>query len=231
MRYVAEIPVRLGSKRVPKKNLRLICGKPMVAYAIEACKGAKKLSEIYVNSESDILQRLAEEYGVKFYLRKPELAEDHIVNDQFNYDFMCNIEMDVLVMINPVSPLVTSQDIDDAIMFFENNDFDSVISVREEKLQSFFRNQPINFSTNGLLPMTQNLDPIQLCSWTVCLWKATTFKESYKRNGYATFSGKVGLFPFDPVRSLKISTESDFKLAEMLLSVDRGNIEQPEYYV
>jgi len=230
MKYIAEIPVRLGSKRVPKKNLRLINGKPMVAYAIEACKQSKYIIEIYINSESEILKKLSKEYDVNFYKRKPELAKDDVTQDQFNYDFLCNIETENLVMVNPVSPLVLPEDIDKAIEYYENYKLDTLISIREEKLQSFYKNRPINFSTNAKLPMTQNLDPVQLCAWTVCIWNAKKFIEFYKENGFAVFVGNYGLYPFDPIRSLKISTETDFQLAELYLKSKNSIAEGVEYY-
>ena len=231
MKFVAEIPARLGSKRVKMKNLRLLNGKPMIAYAIEACKAAKLVSDIYVNTESDKLGEVAEKLGAKFYKRKPELAEDHIVSDQFNYDFMKSIDMDCLVMVNPVSPLVTSGDIDSAIQYFEENEFDSMISVKEEKLQSFYQNKSLNFDVNGLLPMTQNIDPVQLCVWTVCIWRKEIFIKSYEENGFAVFSGKIGLYPINPMHAIKISYEEDFQMAEMLIAArnNKGS-SKAEYY-
>lgn len=231
IKYIVEIPVRLGSKRVPQKNLRLINGKPMVAYAIEASKASKYINETYINSEAEIMEKLAKEYGVCFYQRKSELALDHITQDQFNYDFLCNIETENLVLVNPVSPLVLPEDIDNAIEYYEKNELDTLISVKEEKLQSFYKNEPINFSTNALLPMTQNLSPIQLAAWTVCIWNAKKFKKHYEKDGFAVFVGKYGLYPFDPIRSLKVSTEHDFKLAELYIkSRELTNDNKIKYY-
>ena len=229
-KYTAEIPVRLGSKRVHRKNLRLINGKPMVAYAIEACKQSKKIQEIFINSESTILKKLSIEYGVNFYLRKPELAKDDVTQDQFNYDFLSNVETENLVLVNPVSPLVLPEDIDNAIEYYEKNKLDTLISIREEKLQSFHKNTPINFSTNEKLPMTQNIKPIQLCAWTVCIWNAKKFIEFYKKNSFAVFVGNYGLYPFDPIRSLKVSTEVDFKLAELYIKSRNNTTQGVEYY-
>lgn len=231
MRYVAEIPVRLGSKRVPKKNLRLINGKPMVAYTIEAAKNAKLIDKVYVNSEADIMRKLCDEYGVEFYERKPELAEDHVVQDQFNYDFLCNVDTENLVLVNPVSPLVLPEDIDNAIRYFEEHQLDSLIAVKEEKLQSFYNGEALNFNTDGLLPMTQNLIPVQLCAWTVCIWNAAKFKAHYEKHNYAVFVGNYGLYPFDPIRSIKVSTEEDFILAELYIKSKLSNkTENVAYY-
>lgn len=230
MKIVAEIPVRLGSKRVPKKNLRLICGKPMVGYAVDACKEAQLLDEIYINSEADELERLASDYAVKFYRRKPELALDHIVQDEFNYDFACNVESDVLVMVNPVSPLVLPEDIDNAIRFFQKGNYDSVVSVKEEHLQSFYRNVPLNLDVNKKLPMTQDLDPVQLCCWTVCVWNTDKLRQHFAKNGFAVFVGEVGLYPFDHRRALKVSTENDFRIAEIVVEARSRDPVAPAYY-
>lgn len=217
MKYVAEIPARLGSKRVKQKNLRLINGKPMIAYAIEACKGSGKIAEVYVNTESDVIAKVGLDYGVKHYKRKPELSEDTIVSDQFNYDFLQNIDCDAVVMVNPVSPLVEAKDIDEAIAYFEANQLDTLISVKNEQLQSFYDGRSLNFNTDGLLPMTQDIQPVQVCVWTVCIWKKETFIKAYEAKGYAVFSGKYGLWAIDPIKSVKVSYEEDFLMAEQLI--------------
>ena len=87
MKIIAMIPARLGSKRVPKKNLRLIQGRPLISFAIEAAKQSGAFDEIFVNSESLIFKKIADEYGVSFYHRKEELSSDSTINDEFLHDF------------------------------------------------------------------------------------------------------------------------------------------------
>ena len=87
-KIIAMIPVRLGSKRVPNKNLRLLGNKPLVAYIIEAAKEANVFDEIFINSESDIFKEIADEYGVKFYKRPEHLSTDEATNDDFTLDIM-----------------------------------------------------------------------------------------------------------------------------------------------
>ena len=216
-KYIAEIPARLGSQRVKQKNLRLIEGEPMIAYAIKACKNASSISEVYVNTESDLIGQVALDYGVKYYKRSQELALDHIVSDQFNYDFLKKVECEAVIMVNPVSPLIEAVDIEEAINFFEINQLDTLISVKNERLQSFYQGKALNFNKDGLLPMTQNIDPVRVCVWTICIWRRESFIEAYERDGYAVFNGKYALWTIDPLKSIKISYEEDFLLAEQLL--------------
>ncbi|EOH3048760.1 acylneuraminate cytidylyltransferase [Campylobacter coli] len=230
-KYIAEIPARLGSQRVRQKNLRLIEGEPMIAYAIKACKNASSISDIYVNTESDLIGQIALDYGVKYYKRNQELALDYIVSDQFNYDFLKKIECEALVMVNPVSPLIESIDIEEAINFFETNQLDSMISVKDERLQSFYQGKALNFNKDGLLPMTQNIDPVQICVWTICIWRRESFIKAYEKNGYAVFNGKYALWPINPLKSIKISYEEDFLLAEQLLRARKfGKKSEIRYY-
>ncbi|EHK0090855.1 acylneuraminate cytidylyltransferase [Campylobacter coli] len=230
-KYIAEIPARLGSQRVRQKNLRLIEGEPMIAYAIKACKNASSISDIYVNTESDLIGQVALDYGVKYYKRNQELALDYIVSDQFNYDFLKKIECEALVMVNPVSPLIESIDIEEAINFFETNQLDSMISVKDERLQSFYQGKSLNFNKDGLLPMTQNIDPVQICVWTICIWRRESFIKAYEKNGYAVFNGKYALWPINPLKSIKISYEEDFLLAEQLLRARKfGKKSEIRYY-
>jgi len=215
-RFVIEISARMGSKRVKQKNLRVLGGKPMIQYAIEAAKQSN-VSEIYVNTESDIIGRLAEDNGVKFYKRNPELSQDAVTSDTFNYDFIKKVRCEALVMVNPVSPLITGKDIDAIIDFYQKDNYDTVITVREERLQAFCEQKPVNFNPNGILPMTQDIPPVVLCAWSICIWRAKTFVESFEKNGYAVFSGKVGFFPMDPLKCIKISTEEDFQMVNAIL--------------
>ncbi|MHC1738578.1 MAG: acylneuraminate cytidylyltransferase [Ignavibacteriaceae bacterium] len=230
MVYVAEIPVRIGSKRVAKKNLRLICGKPLVAYSIEAVKKSKLISDIYLNSESEVFRKIADEYKIKFYKRKSVLAQDRITSDDFNYDFLKSTECDALVMINSVSPLITTKDIDNAIEYFEEGKYDTLLSVKEERLQAFYHNQPINISIKEKLAMTQNIDPVYILSWAISIWRKKTFIDYYNTNGYAVFNGKLGFFKLNSINAIKISYEEDFQLAESILKSRLYNKMDIKYY-
>lgn len=234
MKIVAEIPARYGSKRVKNKNLRLMDGYPLVYYAINAAKNAKTIDEVYVNTENDQIGQIAIDNGVKYYKRNPDLAQDTVTSDQFNYDFMKNIDTDIVVMVNPVAPLITWEDIDKMVYYYLNNNLDTLIPVCEVRLHAFCEGEainfspddsvqslceakPINFDPTGPLPMTQNISPVKVCVWTVCIWNKSVFMKRFEEKGHAVFSGKVGFCSQDRYKSIKISNEEDFVLAEILM--------------
>ena len=77
-RSIAIIPARGGSKRIPKKNIKLFNGKPIIAYSIEAACKAKLFHRIIVSTDSEKIAEVAEKYGAEVpFLRPPELADDH----------------------------------------------------------------------------------------------------------------------------------------------------------
>jgi len=215
------IIAREGSKRVVRKNLRLLNGKPMVSYAIEAALNSKILQKenIFLNTECPDIAKIGREYAISIYDREPKLAEDDIVLDELTYDFAKNNPCEIVGMINPVCPLTTGQDIDLGIKQFLDDDCDSLITVREEQLQTFVNDVPVNFNIGKKIDKTQSLSPAQIVSWNFCFWKTNLFLSTFEKEGFGVFNGKLGLYPIDKIRGVKISTESDFLISEALLKL------------
>ena len=111
MKTIAMIPARLGSKRVPKKNLRLLNGRPLISYVIESAVKSDIFDEVYLNSESELFSEIADEYGALFYKRPEKFSTDLSNNDDFVTDFMKNVEGDILIQILPTSPLLSTEEI------------------------------------------------------------------------------------------------------------------------
>ncbi|MCX6984288.1 MAG: pseudaminic acid cytidylyltransferase [Lentisphaerae bacterium] len=83
MKTVAIIPARIGSKRIPKKNIRLFLGKPMISYSIEAAKESGVFDRVLVSTDSPEIASIANEYGAETpFLRPPELSGDHTTTDE-----------------------------------------------------------------------------------------------------------------------------------------------------
>ena len=81
MKIVGMIPARLGSKRIFQKNLRILGGKPLIAHIIESALATQKFDEIYINSESEIFEEIAINYGIKVNNRLAFLLADQQLGD------------------------------------------------------------------------------------------------------------------------------------------------------
>jgi len=119
-RVVALIPARGGSKRLPRKNIYPLLGKPLIAYAILACKKSKYIDRIFVSTEDGEIKKVAKKWGAKIIDRPHYLAEDHIwTQDVMKHavlDLMeQGIKFDILARIQANSPMVETEKIDEGI--------------------------------------------------------------------------------------------------------------------
>jgi CMP-N-acetylneuraminic acid synthetase len=135
-RYLAIIPARGGSRRVPGKNLRPFAGKPLLAHAIEAAQASRRVTAVVVSTDSEEIARCAARYGADPQgLRPRRLARDESPVTGALSDALAKFErahppVDAVVLLQPTSPFRTSRHIDGAIARFESSTADTVASVR-----------------------------------------------------------------------------------------------------
>lgn len=130
---VALIAARGGSKGIPRKNLISFCGKPLLVWSIESAMGAKLIESVWVTSDDDEILAVAERHGAKGIRRPSEFASDTATSEVawlHALDFLRTkgIEPDVVVAIQPTSPLRECSDVDRAVETFRAEKFDSAIS-------------------------------------------------------------------------------------------------------
>lgn len=231
MKKIAMIPVRLGSKRIPKKNLRLINGKPLVSYIIEAAINSNVFDEIYINSESEEFLPIANDYNIKFYKRPEHLSSDTATNDEFVKDFMENVEGDVLIQLLATSPFMSSNEIKDFTSSMIDNDYDTQILVKNEQIECVFENKPINFNSLGQTLPSQMLEPIKVYACGIMGWKYNKFIENMIKfdSGYHGGDGKTGFFTIKGYSTIDIDNEEDFLLAESIFK-SKNHKSIPQYY-
>lgn len=218
-KVVLHIPAREGSKRVPKKNLRKMNGSPMISYVIKEAIESKITNEIYVNTDSlDIISYVEKKFSkCNIYKRSSKLASDNSSSEDFNLDIMNNLNADTLVMINPVCPLIDSYDISDAFKKYKESDCDTLISCSSTKMQTFCGNNPVNINLNEQLAPSQKNQKVSTLNWAITIWDCRLFRNRIKNLGYAVLGENRLLYELDIIKSIKVSYEDDFILAEKLL--------------
>jgi CMP-N,N'-diacetyllegionaminic acid synthase len=131
---LAVIPARGGSKRVPRKNIRSVGGKPLIAYTIESALQSRHLDAVVVTSDDDEILEVAAEYGVKCLLRPENLALDSTPSIDTTLHAIERFPgFDQIVLLQPTSPLRTNLDIDSALEYCANHSASSCVSVCESK--------------------------------------------------------------------------------------------------
>jgi CMP-N,N'-diacetyllegionaminic acid synthase len=232
-KIVAMIPARIGSKRVVKKNLRLIDGKPLIAYILETVKKVKLFDEIYLNADDVIFEKIAKEYGVKFYHRDKNLATDKSTNDEFALDFMEKIKGDILLQVLPTSPLIRPEEIEEFTQYMLDNELETLISVEHKQIACLYKNRPLNFDKFKKNPPSQEMTPIKAYATVLMGWEYKSFKKNMEKYGCAYHGGdsKTDYFQLKGLSTIDIDNEEDFLLAQAIIKAKKiQSKDKIEYY-
>jgi len=151
MKKIAIIPARGNSKRLPGKNIKLLCGKPMIAYAIEEAKKSKYIDDVFVTSDDVEILSISERCGANTIKRPGELAYDNtptieVVRHAVNH---LGFKMAV-VLLQPTSPLRTVKDIDRCIRLYDTGLFNTVVTVKEVAPYTFYPNGAVYVFTGDI---------------------------------------------------------------------------------
>lgn len=131
-KYLAIIPARGGSKRLPRKNILKLCGKPLISWSIESGLKSKYINKVLVTSEDEDILEISKKAGANILRRPKELATDtissydaveHAIKNCENYEYV--------VLLQPTSPLRNENHIDEAIQLLEEKNADAIISICE----------------------------------------------------------------------------------------------------
>jgi len=218
-KFLGIIPARAGSKRLPKKNIRILGDKPLISWSIDAAKNSEYLDNIIITTDSDEIISISKNHGIDVPFKRPShLAEDDstsvdTVYHAIDYLESINKTYDYLVLLQPTSPLRSSHQIDEAIEMLMSLDAHAVVSVKETEynvnlcntlpennsMENFFQQDNKNkyYCLNGA---------IYICDIKKFLQEKTFFVDK-----------SIYAYKMDAYSSVDIDTLSDFKLAEFFL--------------
>lgn len=132
---VAIITARGGSKRIPRKNIKEFCGKPILAYSIEAALQSGLFDEVMVSTEDEEIAEIAKQYGAKVpFYRSEETSNDYATTNDVLLEVLSEYEkrgqkFDLGVCIYPTAPFVTARKLMQGVEQLENSDADTLIPV------------------------------------------------------------------------------------------------------
>jgi CMP-N-acetylneuraminic acid synthetase len=223
---VALIPARGGSKRLPRKNLRLFAGRPLISYSINFAKRVSRINKCFVSTEDEEIASVARSLGADVIDRPAELADDFastfsVVKHALQQVGAGSAEPEALVLLQPNCPLRPKSMATEALDLFFANSADSVVSVsrNERKLgeikdncfvpqyQPGIRSQDLahTYFENGLIYVT---------------------RPSVVRDGPDLFGKQVLPLITDPLYALgDIDTELDFQIAEFIFTRYRDHFD------
>ena len=226
MKILALIPARGGSKRLPGKNIRLLGGKPLINWTIDAAQEIPEICEILVSTDDPAIASIALEAGASVpWLRPESLATDHAASvdvalHALDWYEQKNGTVDGLLLLQPTSPFRTQERIKDGVNLFKSHGYQPVIGVspvRDHPLWTYKMKEEyvVPFLENhGFGIRSQDLPPAFVVNGGFYLISP----ESLREGGSFMGSQSIPLIIKSAKESLDIDTEDDFEYAEFLIS-------------
>jgi len=220
LKIISLIPARGGSKGVPRKNIRLLAGKPLIAYSIEQSKASKLIDKTFVVTDDDEIASIAKKYGAEIIKEPAELAGDRCLLDPVLQHAVKSIEEkgykpDFIVLLQPTCPLRKKDDVNNAVKKLLETKADSLVGVYD-----FF--PYFLWDEKDGLAISLNYNPEKR--------PLRQEKKIYRENGSiyivkrdilmkktCRLGGKIAMYIMDEDSSLDIDTEFSLWLVEQFI--------------
>ncbi len=230
-KIVAIIPARGGSKRVPRKNIRMIQGKPLIAYTIERALSCGVFDKVVVSTEDPAIAKIAQKYGAEVpFLRPKKLATDTAVGWKVLQHVItalkkeCDYVPDFAVSLSVCSPLRNTHDIKKCVDTFINKKADFVRSAVKAQGNPYFNMVEV---INGTVSLVKK--PVQTITRSQKAPEVFVVNDSINvfslpflfSHDVVTYTTKTHIVEMPRDRSIDIDEEIDVKVAELLLKLGK----------
>lgn len=224
MKNIAIIPARSGSKGLIDKNIRLLCGKPMLAYSIEAAEKSEIFDVVHVSTDSEQYAEIAKKHGADVpFLRSEELSNDTANTwDVVRYVLKKYKELgkcfDVVTVLQPTSPLRTKEDITNAFNIYLSKSATAVVGVCEMEHSPLWSNTlNENLCMKGFLSKVTNVQRQQLATYYRINGAVYMIDSEIIEDNMEIYGEKSYAYIMPKERSIDIDDIMDFKIAEMYM--------------
>lgn len=217
---IAIITARGGSKRIPRKNIKEFCGKPIIAYSIEQALKAKVFDEVMVSTDDEEIRDIALQYGAKVpFMRSERTSGDNVMTYEVLLEVLDeykkrNMEFEFMCCIYPTAPLITADNLKKAMHMLESEKVDSVIPIVRFSFPPqrgfIMQDDKITFKwKENALVRSQDLEPMYHDAGQFYCLNVNKFMESHEM-----ISDNTKPVILDDLEVQDIDNESDWRMAE-----------------
>src|SRR5882672_2741819 len=201
MKILGIIPARGGSKRLPRKNLADLGGKPLIQWSIDTAIESKVFDKLFVSTEDEEIGKIA---GELWWKRDPLLAKDDTPSIKVVEEILDKVDCTVSVLLQPTSPFRSVEDIQKSLKLIQTTNADSVFSTKEGPKDLAYQ--------MGWANRLRSVPDIVMPNGSLFLLTTDAF-----RRGEDWFTGNTYGYPMPKERSLDIDTPWDLELANMMI--------------
>lgn len=215
MKVVAFVPAKGSSERIENKNAKLLDGRPLVVHTLEALLKCQRIDEVYLDTESDDIARLARHLPVRIMKRSRFLASNGTDGHALFMNEVQHVEADIYVQALCTAPFVRPDTVDRAIELLTSDArYDSVALVRNERQYCWSDGAPTY--GYGRIPNSVDLPAITIEAMSLYVTRRQAALETKRR-----FGNRVCLLEATPVEGIDVNTPGEFELAEFIASGQR----------
>ena len=217
MKKIAVIPVRSGSKRLPKKNYKNFNSRNLAEIARDKCLAAGIFDKVIISSDDPFFKNLVNSDEVQFLKRKEDLANDEATTDMVVDFFFKELpSCETILWVNSVSPLQLVQDIKNCGLRLNDPDVDCVMAVNTLYQHCCIAGKPLNFNPHNSFEKTQDLRPIQRYIYSCMGWKRSNYIKQRSEGFKGLFPGKLALVEASVMAGMLIKYDEDFLLCSKI---------------
>lgn len=212
MKTVAFVPIRLNSKRVVGKNLKMLGDKPLMCYILDTLMKVKAIDEVYVYCSQEKIKEYLPE-GVKFLKRPGFLDRDETLGKEIYEEFTKTIDADVYVLAHTTSPFMKVETVENALNKIINEGYDSAFSCEKVQTFAWYNGKPLNYDLKEI-PRTQTIEPVYVETSAFFMFKRDIWKVHKQRIGFKPYFALV-----DKIEGVDIDWPEDFEFAQQVLNM------------
>ena len=227
MNILAVIPARRGSKRITRKNTRLLCGKPLIAHTLLHASRSRMVNRVVVSTDGDGISKISKEYGAEIICRPKEISGDKASSESVIKHVLKHLKEvdsyipDIVVFLQCTSPIREDDDIDNAINIFVKQKADSLFSACR------FNKYIWKLADKNIMPINYDYRnrwreqdfPVQYMeNGSIYIFKPWVVNVSNNRLG-----GNIVIYEMSQENSFQIDSIEDLKFCEFILKGRKKN--------
>jgi CMP-N-acetylneuraminic acid synthetase len=210
MKTIAYITIRLNSKRVPQKNIKLLGDKPLCYYMTNTLLKIKEIDAVYIYCSDEAIMDYIP--GGAIFLKRDKRLDGDLIKAKDVYNaFISDVDADLYIAALTTAPFIQTDTIRNSLRQVQSGVYDSAFTAKKIQTFTWFQGKPINYDLTDV-PRTQDIEPVYIETSGFFMFKKEIWTQHGRRIGFKPYLQEIG-----DIEGIDIDTPEDFRYAEFIL--------------